>query len=120
MSKAAFFQMIRSALRNKSRWWKPITDAKNAARRRNIGSNKRLKWEFQCNNCKNWFPSDDVCVDHINEAGSLNSLNDLPRFVGNLFCEMDGLQVLCKNACHLEKTNAYKSNLKKNKEDTNV
>lgn len=112
LTRAAFFQMIRSALRNKSRWWKPISDCKALARRKNQGKNKRLKWEFQCNSCKEWFPDQEVCVDHITEAGSLNTLNDLPKFVGNLFCEVDGLQVLCKKKCHLEKTNDYKLTVK--------
>ena len=29
MTEAAFWSMIRSALRQKSRWWKPIAECKN-------------------------------------------------------------------------------------------
>lgn len=112
LTSAAFFQMIRSALRQKSRWWKPISDCKAKARRKNQGKNKRLKWQFQCNECKDWFADKEVCVDHIVEAGSLNSFNDLPLFTKRLFCEVDGLQVLCKDGCHKIKTNEYKQSIK--------
>lgn len=103
MTEAQFWSMIRSALRNKSRWWKPITNCKLHARRRNQGKNKRLKWEYQCAKCKNWFPEKEVAVDHIIPAGSLQGYEDLPEFVKRLFCEEDGLQVLC-NDCHDLKT----------------
>ena len=34
MTEAAFWSMIRSALRQKSRWWKPIAECKKLARRK--------------------------------------------------------------------------------------
>lgn len=43
-------------------------------------------------------------VDHIKECGSLRAYSDLPGFVERLFCEKDGLQIVCK-PCHKEKTN---------------
>ena len=107
MTESAFWSMIRSALRQKSRWWKPVSECKNLARRAYKGANKRQKWEYQCNKCKGWFKSDEVNVDHIEPAGSLNCANDLPAFVESLFCEQDNLQVLC-TVCHNEKTNLEK------------
>ena len=106
MSKAAFFSHIRSTLRNASRWWKPIAEAKKLARRAYKGINKRQKWEYQCNHCKNWFGDKEIDVDHILEAGSLKDYNDLPGFVERLFCEVEGFQVLCKE-CHKTKTKGY-------------
>jgi hypothetical protein len=103
MTEAAFWSMIRSALRQKSRWWKPIAECKKLARRISKSKNKRQKWEYQCKKCKKWYKSDQVNVDHIEQAGSLRSYEDLPRFVETLFCEQDNLQVLCKS-CHDEKT----------------
>lgn len=103
MTEAAFWSMIRSALRQKSRWWKPVSQCKQESRRAYKGKNKRQKWEYQCNKCKGWFKSDEVNVDHIEPAGSLNCSNDLPAFVDTLFCEVDNLQTLCK-ICHDEKT----------------
>jgi len=107
MSEAAFWSMIRSALRQKSRWWKPVTQCKELARRAYKGTNKRQKWEYQCNKCKKWYNAKNINVDHIKPAGSLNCAADLPLFVETLFCEVDNLQVLCKT-CHDKKTKLEK------------
>ena len=87
MTESAFWSFIRSALRQKSRWWKPITQCKLEARRAYTGPLK---------------------VDHIVGAGSLNCADDLPGFVDRLFCEQDNLQVLCET-CHDKKTKLEKS-----------
>jgi 5-methylcytosine-specific restriction endonuclease McrA len=107
MTESAFWSFIRSALRQKSRWWKPISECKNKVKRIYKGPNKRQKFEYQCNHCKNWFPDKNVNVDHIIPAGSLTSANDLPGFLERLFCEVDGLQVLCQ-CCHDIKTKQEK------------
>jgi 5-methylcytosine-specific restriction endonuclease McrA len=107
MTESAFWSFIRSALRQKSRWWKPITQCKQKSRRTYKGPNKRQKFEYQCNECKNWFPEKKINVDHIKPAGTLRSANDLPGFVERLFCEADNLQVLC-SSCHDVKTKAEK------------
>ena len=109
MTESAFWSFIRSALRQKSRWWKPITECKMKARRTYKGPNKRQKFEYQCNNCKLWFPDKKINVDHIVPAGSLNCAQDLPGFVEVLFCEVCNLQVLCTD-CH-----DYKTKLEKQK-----
>lgn len=103
MTEAAFWSMIRSALRQKSRWWKPVAQCKQESRRAYKGKNKRQKWEYQCKKCTEWFKSDEVNIDHIKPAGSLNCSKDLPAFVDRLFCEVDNLQTLC-TTCHNEKT----------------
>ena len=107
MTESAFWSFIRSTLRQKSRWWKPITECKMKARRIYKGPNKRQKFEYLCNSCKTWFPDKKINVDHIVGAGSLNCSNDLPGFVDRLFCEQDNLQVLCE-VCHNEKTQLEK------------
>jgi 5-methylcytosine-specific restriction endonuclease McrA len=109
MTESAFWSFIRSALRQKSRWWKPISECKMKARRAYKGPLKRQKFEYQCNNCKNWFPEKKINVDHIVPAGSLNCAGDLPGFVSVLFCEVGNLQVLCTD-CH-----DYKTKLEKQK-----
>lgn len=73
------------------------------ARREYRGADKRTKWEYKCSECKKWFKTKDVQVDHIKPAGSLKDYSDLPQFVENLFCEKDNLQVMCK-PCHAVKT----------------
>lgn len=108
MTESAFWGFIRSALRQKSRWWKPIAQAKLASKRKYKGPNKRQKFEYQCNECKEWFADKNINVDHIIPAGTLRCAQDLPGFVERLFCEVDNLQVLC-NVCHNKKTQDEKS-----------
>jgi 5-methylcytosine-specific restriction endonuclease McrA len=107
MTESGFWTYIRSALRQKSRFWKPITECKLKAKRAYKGPNKRQKFEYQCNKCKKWFPEKQINVDHIVPTGSLKSAQDLPRFVETLFCETDNLQVLCEK-CHDAKTKSEK------------
>lgn len=109
MTESAFWSFIRSALRNKSRWWKPITECKQKARRPYTGPNKRLKYEYQCNQCKGWYPEKQINVDHIIPAGTLTCSADLPGFIERLFCEQENLQVLCEK-CHNKKTADEKEN----------
>jgi len=114
MSEAAFWSFIRSALRQKSRWWKPISICKLNARRDYAGPGKRQKYEYQCKKCKKWHPEKQINVDHIIPAGSLNCAQDLPLFVERLFCEQDNLQVLCVT-CHDKKTLKEKQSKTKTK-----
>lgn len=111
MTEAAFWSWIRSALRKSSRYWKPIAQAKSNAKRKYTGDNKRQKFEYQCNKCKNWFKDKEVQVDHIVPAGRLTCAADLPEFVSKLFCEIDNLQVLC-TTCHTVKTNSERKTKK--------
>jgi len=108
LTESAFWSFIRSALRQKSRFWKPITQCKMKSRRAYKGPLKRQKFEYQCKECLNWFPDKKINVDHILPAGSLRCANDLPGFVERLFCEVDNLQVLCE-ICHNKKTQDEKS-----------
>ncbi len=101
-TEAAFWAMIRFTLREKSRYWKPISLCRARARRKVQLVGKRWSYQYQCNMCKNWFSIKDIEVDHIVPVGSLNCAEDLPGFVERLFCEIDGLQVLCKE-CHKKK-----------------
>lgn len=107
MTESAFWSFIRSTLRQKSRWWKPITECKMKSRRAYKGPNKRQKFEYLCKSCNMWFPYNKINVDHIKPAGSLNCAQDLPGFVERLFCEQDNLQVLCEK-CHDIKTKSEK------------
>ncbi len=110
MTESAFWSFIRSALRQKSRWRKPIGEAKQAARRRYRGLNKRQLWEYQCNYCKEWVADKDCQVDHIIECGSLTCSADVPGFIERLFCEKEHLQIMCLS-CHNEKTQAARKKI---------
>ena len=99
MTSSAFFSMIRSALRNKSRWYLSISVAKNRAKYPYIGTNKKRKWMYKCEKCFQLYDAKSINVHHSIECGSLNSFEDLPGFVERLFCNSDKLIVLC-NDCH--------------------
>ena len=103
MTEAQFFSFIRSALRQKSRRWKPLYDCLNEAKVPYTGDNKRRKWSFRCAICKGLFEQKQVSVDHVVSCGSLRSFDDLPGFASRLFCERSGLRVLC-NECHKVRT----------------
>lgn len=102
-TKAAFFGMLKNALRRLSMYWKPISLCKLNARRAYKGPNKRRKWEYQCAKCKNYFPGEKVSVDHIMPVGTLSSFEDIEGVVRRLFVEVDQLQCLC-STCHNEKS----------------
>ena len=102
-TEAKFRWAIRSSLRKVSMYWKPIALSKQNVRRESKNINKRIKYEYQCSTCKKWFTDKQIEVDHVIPAGSLKSAKDLEWFVERLFCEVDWLQVLCKE-CHNKKT----------------
>jgi len=118
-TESAFWSFIRSALRQKSRWWKPISECKANSKRKYHGSNNRQKFEYKCNICGNYFPDKKISVDHINPAGSLMRAEDLDGFIGRLFCEIDNLQVAC-DECHSIKTAKDKEQIKINRQNGNI
>lgn len=97
MTEAGFWSFVKSALRSKSMYWAPLHQAKQAARRPNQSANKRLKHEYQCAHCKQWFPDKETVVDHIVPVGRLLCYEDIPGVVKRMFCEKEGFQVLCKH-----------------------
>lgn len=107
MTESAFWSMIRSTLRRRSMFWKPVQQVKKEASRPYTGENKRIKFEYQCSICGEWHFGKDIEVDHIIPAGTLTCAEDLPSFVEKLFCEKDGLRVLCSD-CHSTITNIQK------------
>jgi 5-methylcytosine-specific restriction endonuclease McrA len=107
MTESAFFSWLRSSLRRTyMRGWKPANEVAKDNRR--AITKGRLKWEYQCKSCKDWFLRKDVQVDHIIECGTLKTFEDLSLFSERLFVEKDGLQILCTE-CHNRKTHDYKT-----------
>jgi len=94
-----FWNWIRSTLRRKSMFWKPIANVRNKAKVPYNGPNKRRKFSFICSSCNKAFSAKEVAVHHLIECGSLTCAADLPGFVERLFCEEEGLTLLC-NKCH--------------------
>lgn len=111
-TEASFWGFIRSGLRKTSQRWPPLVKlALERVRRKSKSSNKLLKWEFRCSACRGWFPRKRVQVDHIESCGTLKTFEDLPDFVRRLFCEVEGLRILCKD-CHEKRTKEEKANQK--------
>lgn len=100
LTEAGYWSFIRAGLRAKSQRWPPKFQTLQAARKTVTG--KRHRYEYKCAKCKKWYKQKDVEVDHIVPCGTLKAYTDLPVFVERLFCEPDGLQVLCK-PCHRKK-----------------
>lgn len=103
-TEAAFWNFLRSGLRQLSRRWPPLVrHAANAARREYSGPNARQKWEYQCSACCHWYMRKEIQIDHIVECGPLRSFADLSVFAERLFIEKEGLRVLCES-CHEQRT----------------
>lgn len=99
------YQRLRGALRRVTMQSYPvIAEAKLLAKRiLNIDGKQTVR--YVCNMCNDYFKSSEVAVDHILPAGSLKSQSDLHSFLLRLFCNKEGLQVLC-DECHDRKTYA--------------
>jgi hypothetical protein len=88
-----------------------MREAKKLARRPNESANTRLSWEYQCAQCKQWFPDKvggkpAVYIDHIVPCGTLKEFGDIQGFIERCYPDDPrAFQVLCK-ACHAEKTKA--------------
>lgn len=112
MTEAEYFQQIRYALRKQFRWWKPMIQALKNAERPSQSKNKRLKYEYQCAVCKNWYPRTGVQIDHKIPCGQLNKYEDIAPFIKSLTKEgTDSYQILCKKH-HLVKTRKEKEERK--------
>lgn len=104
-TESMFFSAIRSALRMKFRYWKPMTEAlKKASRPSQNKKRPALKTEYQCAMCLKWFDRKSVEVNHIIPCGSLSKYEDIVPFVKRLTEEnIDLYNVLCK-PCHKKET----------------
>jgi len=109
-TEARYWQFIRSALRQAYSRYPVKFQVKKAAERTVEGC--RHKYEYQCAECSDWFMGKETQVDHIVPAGKLSSYRDIAGFCKRLFCEADGMQVLCTE-CHQKKTNAERKARKK-------
>lgn len=117
MTESQYFSKIRSLLRSGFRYYKPMTIALDNASRPYKGLNKRLKKEYQCAICKEWFPRKDVEIDHLVPCGSLKCYDDIVPFIKNLTQEdPKSYQILCKKD-HLVKTLEERKQAKENKDD---
>ena len=123
-TKSQFFSKLRQVLRGGFRYYLPMQEALKRARRHSESDNKRLKWEFCCNNCKQWLDRKSVEIDHKTPTGALSDWCDVVPFIQKLTAENpDDYQILCKTVkdkkgniikvgCHQLKTNEEKEQRK--------
>ena len=115
MTESEYFSKIRSGLRRTFMYWYPMMLALKKASRPSQSENRRIKTEYQCEECKQWFKRDDIHIDHKIECGSLKTYDDIVPFIKRLTVEDPNMfQILCKAKCHQKKTNTERQN-KKNK-----
>ena len=102
------FKWVKSHLERLSYKWPPRTEAMKSSRRISQLSDKRTKWEYQCNHCKDWFKQSQVQLDHIVPKGRY-AQDTFFVWLERLFCHAQGFQVLCK-PCHVIKSNTERNN----------
>jgi len=98
-TQSRMMSFIRSNLRLATRKWGPMRQAKDLNRRTYRGANARQKWEYKCGDCGKWFKGTEVAVHHRIPCGSLKDWDDLGDFARRMFCEVDGLKLVC-DGCH--------------------
>lgn len=104
-----FYTWLRSGLRSMSRRFPPVYECLAAAKRpAPKDAPARQKIAYECAMCKGLFPSKQVNVDHVDDAGTLQKEEDITPFILRLFCDPSKLQVLCKS-CHDAKSYASKN-----------
>lgn len=99
MSNSAFFGMIRSALRQKSRFFYSMKVCRERVRIPYTGPSKRDKWRYKCEMCNGIFKATETVIHHSVECGKLSSFEDLGGFAQRLFCNSSDLMCIC-NECH--------------------
>lgn len=91
---------IKSALRKINKWWPAYTQAKASARVN--------RGEYRCAMCEEVFCLKEIHVDHIDPVvDPARGFTTWDEYIDRLFCEAEGLQILCK-VCHKDKTNEEK------------
>ncbi len=111
MTEAAYRGFIRSMLRKGSMRWRPKYECKREARHhvKLTGKTARLVFHAKCAHCGELHPETETAVDHILPIVNPEiGFESWDKFIENLYCETEGLQVLC-NPCHTVKTNKEKA-----------
>lgn len=119
MTESAFRTKLQSVLRN-IRWWKPVNEALKKAERKSQSSNKRLKYEYQCNICKSYYPRTEVQCDHVTPVIDNQGFKDWNTYIERLFTEVENYQILCLE-CHQIKSQSENQErlINKNNEKNN-
>jgi len=120
-TEARFNSFVKSSLRKASVKWPPryqaLADAFVGVKI-NKKSGRPAK-HYKCAECKDDFPASAIAVDHIEPIVPVTGFTTWDEVINNLFCEKDGLQVLCSE-CHKIKSKEENALRKANKDNNNV
>ena len=98
-TESRFQSFIKSALR-KARWPVKYKCIQNAFVEHGINPKTGRKCKLhRCVKCEELFPQNQIQADHINPIVPVTGFTTWDEVITNLFCELDGLQALCKG-CH--------------------
>lgn len=104
-TESRYQSFIKSALRSASVRWPPRYETLNDAFigvKINEKTGRKAK-HYQCARCLNAFPQKDVQVNHKLPVVPTSGFTSWDEVISRLFCEKEGLEVLCK-PCHKEVT----------------
>lgn len=119
-TQARYNSFITSALRSASRKWGPFSDVLREAKTR--------RGMYKCAGCQNVVPvtikkgrkrTKNVHVDHIEPVVPVTGFTTWDDYINRMFCEADGLQVLCSE-CHKSKTQEEQKQRKEHNETNNL
>lgn len=115
-TQARYNSFVKSALRSASQRWPPKYETLNSACVGTKINHKtgRMAKHYKCNACKDDFPAKDVEVNHILPIVPVSGFDSWDGVISRMFCEKDGLEVLCK-PCHKEVTQSENKERKTNK-----
>jgi len=114
-TEARFKSFVTSALRAASRRWPPKYKALKEAFVGKMVNAKtgKMAMHYKCANCTKLFVATEVQVDHIEPVvDPKKGFAGWDVYIDRMFCEIAGLQVLCK-VCHTVKTEQEKLERKK-------
>lgn len=106
-SEAKYRSFIRSALRQASIKWPPTQLAWKLVQRPSQLNDKRIKYEYQCDECKGWFKRSECENNHLVPTGVMMEGMDhrtIGDWVDRLLAPVRHYQILCKS-CHQTLTN---------------
>ncbi len=100
-TQSRFNSFIKSTLRSGSVRWEPrYTCLNNAFRVVKINEKTgRMAKHFECAHCHMLFPQKEIEINHILPVVPIEGFDSWDKVIERMFCEIDGLEALCK-PCH--------------------
>lgn len=100
-TESARFSFIKGAIRSASTRYPPRYEVLAKAKRgkRVNAATGKMAEHYECNICHELFPAKMVITDHIDSVVDVSGFNSWDEVIKRMFCNPEGLQILCKT-CH--------------------